>query len=117
MRLVIAATIFIAASASLTGCATKRYAIAQPLSQTEARLMTCRELAIEAERIEALRAQIADTARVDWRSLAAFANDFGIGNAMARSEAESAMRERAEAVQAAQATRQCDGPNEPVPAS
>ena len=60
------------AAVAITGCATKRYPIATPLSATEAQLMTCRELAIEADRVESTRTQITNTAQTDWRSVAGF---------------------------------------------
>lgn len=76
--------------------------------------MTCRELAIEAERIETTRTQIAETAGTDWRSVAGFLGDYGIGNAMAKSEAERALQARSETIRTAQSTRRCSGPNEPA---
>jgi hypothetical protein len=102
------------AALALSACATKRYPIATPLSSTEAALMNCRELAIEEERIETTRTQIADTAEVDWRSVAGFLGDYGIGNAMARSEADAALQRRAETIRTAQTNRRCSGPNEPA---
>ena len=77
--------------------------------------MNCRELAIEEERIETTRTQITQTAETDWRSVAGFLGDYGIGNAMARSEADSALQQRAETIRAAQTARRCVGPNEPPP--
>jgi hypothetical protein len=105
-----------AAAIALSACATKRYPIATPLSSTEASLMTCRELAIEEERVVTIRTQIADTAQTDWRSVAGFLGDYGIGNAMARSEADNALQQRAETIRTAQTGRRCSGPNEPTAA-
>lgn len=101
------------AAVALGACATKRYPVATPLSSSEASLMTCRELAIEEERIETTRTQIADTAQTDWRSIAGFLGDYGIGNAMARSEADAALQRRSETIRTAQTSRRCSGPNEP----
>lgn len=112
MRVLLLAAV---AAVALAGCATKRYPIATPLSSSEAALMTCRELAIEEERIETTRTQITQTAETDWRSVAGFLGDYGIGNAMARSEAETALQQRAETIRAAQTSRRCQGPNEPPP--
>ncbi len=106
----------IAATLALSGCATKRYPIATPLSPTEATLMTCRELAIEFDRIETTRTQITNTAQTDWRSVAGFLGDYGIGNAMAKSEAEAALANRSETIRQAQARRGCVGMSEPVAA-
>jgi len=95
------------AAVAITGCATKRYPIATPLSMAERSAMTCRELQLELIRAEQVRAQIADTGNTDWRSAAGFLGDFGIGNAMARSEAESAVNRRITDVRAAQAEKRC----------
>ncbi|MBY0563672.1 MAG: hypothetical protein K2P58_05730 [Hyphomonadaceae bacterium] len=76
--------------------------------------MDCRQLAIEAERVEATRTQIINTAQTDWRSVAGFLGDYGIGNAMARSEAEAALQNRADMVRQAQTARGCVGVNEPA---
>jgi outer membrane lipoprotein-sorting protein len=101
------------AAVSVSACATKRYPIASPLSATEAQLMTCRELAIEADRVESTRTQIINTAQTDWRSVAGFLGDWGIGNSMAKSEAEAALQNRLQTVRATQTQRGCAGPNEP----
>lgn len=90
-----------------TGCATKRYPIATPLSGTEISLLTCRELALELGRTEETQAKIADTSSVDWRSAAGFLGDFGIGNAMAKSEAEQALSVRRTSILTAQANKGC----------
>lgn len=110
MRIVLICAV---AALALSACATKRYPIATPLSSSEAALMNCRELAIEEERIETTRTQIAQTAEVDWRSVAGFLGDYGIGNAMARSEADAALQLRAETIRTAQSNRRCNGANEP----
>lgn len=89
------------------GCATKRYPIATPLSQAEANLMTCRELELELLRTEQVQQQIANTAQVDWRSVAGFLGDYGIGNAMARTEAERALVTRRSTLRDAQAAKSC----------
>lgn len=95
------------AAFALTACATKQYPIATPLSGTEASMLNCRELAIELAKTEETQAKIADTAEVDWRSGAAFLADFGIGNAMAKSEAEKALSTRRTSIMTAQANQGC----------
>lgn len=93
----------------VSACATKRYPIATELSGTEAALLTCRELAIELARTEETQSKIADTAGTDWRSAAGFLGDFGIGNAMAKSEAEQALADRRTSIMTAQANNGCLG--------
>lgn len=90
-----------------SACATKRYPIATPLSGTEASLLTCRELALELAKTEEMQAKISDTAGTDWRSAAGFLGDFGIGNAMAKSEAEKALSDRRTSILTAQAKNDC----------
>lgn len=95
------------AALSLAGCATKRYPIATELSAVEQSELDCRELGIELAKVEEMQAKIADTAEVDWRSGAAFLADFGIGNAMAKSEAEKALSMRRSSIRAAQVNKDC----------
>ncbi|MEM9739056.1 MAG: hypothetical protein AAF829_04245 [Pseudomonadota bacterium] len=97
----------LASSLLVSGCATKRYPIATPLSGTEAALLDCRELELELARTEETQATIADTAGTDWRSAAGFLGDFGIGNAMAKSEAEEALAERRTSILTARAEKGC----------
>jgi len=111
MRLGLVAAILVLA---LGACATKRYPIASQLSPVESAQLNCRELSIEADRVATTRAQIADTGNTDWRSAAGFLGDFGIGNAMARSEAESALANRDASIRQAQAARRCNGAQEPA---
>jgi hypothetical protein len=92
-----------------TGCATKRYPIATPLSTAEISAMNCRELQLEIIRSEQVQMQISNTAQMDWRSVAGFLGDYGIGNAMAKSEAEKAIRVRVASIRAAQTSKNCDG--------
>lgn len=102
-------TILLAATALLAvgACATKRYPIATPLSGAEISLMTCRELMLEGVKTEEVQKQIAETSGVDWRSAAGFLGDFGIGNAMAKSEADAALAERRTSITTAQAQKGC----------
>lgn len=103
--------IIIACAAALTtaACATKRYPIATPFSAAEAAAMDCDDLRLELIRAEQVQLQITQTAETDWRSVAGFLGDYGIGNAMAKSEAERALAERINAIRAAQVQRNCAG--------
>lgn len=103
----IAATALIATAVMASGCATKRYPIATTFSAAEAEAMDCPMLRLELIRAEQVRAQIADTASMDWRSAAGFLGDFGIGNAMARGDADKAVTARVVALRAAQIEKKC----------
>ena len=104
MTVVAAAVLAIAVT---SGCATKRYPIATPLSEAEIELMDCDALQLELIRSEQVRAQINETAETDWRSVAGFLGDYGIGNTMAKNEAESALTDRVSSIRAAQARKDC----------
>ncbi|GAB5457082.1 MAG: lipoprotein [Henriciella sp.] len=90
-----------------TACATKRYPIATELSAVEQSELTCRELAIELAKVDETEAKIANTAETDWRSAAGFLGDFGIGNAMAKSEATKALSDRKLSIRDAQVAKEC----------
>lgn len=99
--------IAIAAIATTSACATKRYPISTPLSSAEMQLMDCKDLQLEVIRTEQVQHQITETAQTDWRSVAGFMGDYGIGNAMAKSEAETALSDRLQTVRGAQAQQGC----------
>lgn len=90
-----------------SACATKRYPIATELSPAEAKLMTCRELVLEDARTEEIQLKITDTATTDWRSVAGFLGDYGIGNAMAKSEAEKSLAFRRASIKEAMVEKDC----------
>ncbi|MEM9584781.1 MAG: hypothetical protein AAGA08_16845 [Pseudomonadota bacterium] len=90
-----------------SACATKRYPIATQFSAAEAAAMDCEALNLELAKAEETRTRIADTGNTDWRSAAGFLGDFGIGNAMARSEAEQALQERITGIRTAKANKGC----------
>lgn len=93
---------------ALTACSTKRYPMEAQLSEQEIAFMDCRDLHREYLRGQNLRLQVADTARTDWRSVAGFMGDWGIGNYMARSEAESALEHRMTSIRLAQQEKGCE---------
>ena len=97
-----------------SACATKRYPIATELSAVEQEALTCRELAIELAKTDEVEAKITDTATTDWRSVAGFLGDYGIGNAMAKSEATKALSERKMSIKAAQVKKGCSDAGIPV---
>ncbi len=103
MRVVLIAGLALA----LASCATKRYPIATSIGTAEAAALTCRELEIELLRADEVRKQISQTAEIDWRSVAGFLGDYGIGNAMAKNDAEKAINNRVSSIRAAQAEKRC----------
>lgn len=91
----------------VSGCATKRYPIATEFTAAEARLMNCDQLQLELIRAEQVQLQITETAQTDWRSVAGFLGDYGIGNAMAKSEAEASLARRIQGIRSAQSEKNC----------
>ena len=106
-RLAFTATVFACASLSLGACATKRYPIATNIGMSERSMMTCHDLDLELVRAEEVRLQISQTAKTDWRSVAGFLGDYGIGNAMAKNDAEKAINARVVAINDAKAEKKC----------
>ncbi|MFC0633261.1 hypothetical protein [Brevundimonas balnearis] len=104
-RVMVMAALGVAVMAS--GCATKRYPIATAWSQAEAEVMDCNQLRLEMIRARQVETQIAETADFDWRSVAGFLGDYGIGNAMAKSDADRAIRQRIAGIQEAQREKNC----------
>lgn len=107
-RSILLAMLVVACGAS--GCATKRYPIATNMGASERAMMTCHDLELELVRAEEVRLQISKTAKTDWRSAAGWLGDFGIGNAMAKSDAEKAINARVVAIRDAQAEKKCGAP-------
>jgi len=107
MRAGIFVTAVVMAALSLGACATKRYPMATALGPAEQGAMSCEDLDLELARAEMLRARIADTAETDWRSVAGFLGDAGVGNALAKRDAETAIKARVASIRAAQAAKSC----------
>ncbi|PLR25082.1 hypothetical protein SGCZBJ_12670 [Caulobacter zeae] len=106
----------IAIACVASGCATKRYPIATGLGAAEASALSCREIDLELIRADEVRKQITDTAKTDWRSVAGFLGDYGIGNAMAKADAEKAINNRVVALNNAKATKRCGAESASLPA-
>ena len=99
--------IVVALAVSLSACATKQYPIATELSSVEKSELTCRELKIESAKVDEISAKIADTATLDWKSVAGFLGDYGIGNTLAKNEAEKALAQRKLGINAAEVAKGC----------
>lgn len=107
MKKAITAACLIAAALTASACATKRYPIATQWTSAEAEALDCNGLRLELVRANQVQTQIAETADFDWRSVAGFLGDYGIGNAMAKSDADKAIRERISGIQEAQRAKRC----------
>lgn len=96
---------------SLGACATKQYPIATPVSSAELTTMTCRELELELIRGEQVQIQIEKTGELNWRSVAGFLGDYGIGNTLAKNEASKALFVRMSALRNARNAKGCNSSN------
>lgn len=107
-KMILKCTLLISAiTIFMTACATKRYPICTPMSSAEASLMTCRDLEIELVKLEEMENKIKETGEFDGKTVLGFLGDFGIGNAMAKSEAKTALEERRKSICEAQKTKGC----------
>lgn len=93
---------------ALSGCATKQFPQAVPVSSYERDAYTCRELDIELAKVEALEDAIVREAQIDGRSVLGFLGDFGIGNAIARSSAEDTVVSRKADLQNLKSAKGCE---------
>lgn len=91
----------------LGGCATKRYPLATPVAPTEAGLLSCRDISLELARADQIEKQINETGKADYRTVAGFLGDFGIGNGMAKEEARKALNARRSALNELQVSKGC----------
>jgi hypothetical protein len=78
----------------VSACATKQYGRVQGISEAERQMYSCRDIILEMEKVKAFENQIEDTGATDWRTVAGFLGDFGIGNGMAKDEARASARLR-----------------------
>jgi hypothetical protein len=88
----------LAAFVLLGGCATKRYGRMPSLTTAEGRLLSCNEIEREIAKTRAFIDDIEATG-FDGRDVLGILGDFGIGNAMERSDAIKSGRERLEALE------------------
>ncbi|EHG5339362.1 hypothetical protein J5N09_002645 [Salmonella enterica subsp. enterica serovar Javiana] len=77
-----------------TGCATKQYPQAAVLTGEEARVFDCNAVNQEIAKARAIQNEINVTNQFDGRSVLAFLGDFGIGNAIASSDAQTKVTNR-----------------------
>lgn len=90
----------------LSGCATKRFGRMQEVSYVERTELSCREIDIEIAKTRQFLDQINED-DFDGRDILGFLGDFGIGNAMERSDAVKSGQARLEELQALRAENGC----------
>jgi hypothetical protein len=92
---------------ALSGCATKQYAQVGGLSDAEKTVMSCHDYEVEMARTKGVQDTIHRQEEFDARSVLSFLGDFGVGNYMASSYAESGVRHRLDDLQTARALKGC----------
>jgi len=90
----------------LTGCATKRYGRQTELAAVEKTELTCREIDIELSKVREFQDQI-NKDGFDGRDVLGILGDFGIGNAMERSDALKSAERRLQQLQDLRKVRNC----------
>lgn len=73
---------------ALTGCATKQYPQAPMVTGEEASALDCKAVTQEIAKMHSVQTEINNTGEFDGRTVLGFLGDFGIGNGMAKSEAQ-----------------------------
>lgn len=98
--------------AALAGCATKQYVQVGMLSNDERTTMSCHDLDVEMARAKGVQQTLDQQDGFDVRSVLSFFGDFGVGNYMALSSAESGVRHRMSDLQDARVAKACGLPTQ-----
>ncbi|ENL4045346.1 MULTISPECIES: hypothetical protein [Serratia] len=77
-----------------SGCATKQYPIAPPISQDEAKLLDCKGLEQEIAKVKSIQQEIDRIGDFDGRTVLGVFGDLGVGNGLAKSEARKKAQAR-----------------------
>ncbi|HGN9444688.1 TPA: hypothetical protein ACK0KV_003731 [Raoultella ornithinolytica] len=91
----------------LTGCATKQYPQSPAVTSEEASSLDCKALNQEIAKLHSVQAEINSTGQFDGRTVLGFLGDFGIGNGMAKSEAQKKAAARLNQLESLKAVK-CD---------
>lgn len=78
----------------ISGCATKQYPVASPLSLDEANTLDCKRVEQDIARVKSIQQEIERTGEFDGRTVLGALGDFGIGNGMAKSDARKKAQDR-----------------------
>ncbi|ESQ74283.1 hypothetical protein ABAC402_15055 [Asticcacaulis sp. AC402] len=92
---------------SVAGCATKRYGRMQSLVPAEAAALDCKQIGIEIAKVEGFELQVEQGAEIDWKSVAGFLGDYGIGNTLEKNAAIKSAAERKAQLRKLQIDKNC----------
>lgn len=79
----------------------------EPLVPAETQNLDCKQIGIEIAKVEGFEQQVYEGAKIDWRSVAGFLGDYGIGNAMEKNEALKSAADRKAELRKLQADKGC----------
>lgn len=96
-----------ALAATLTGCATKQYVHAAPVTQFETTTMSCREIDLEIAKTEGDQQAINKTYEFSILDVMAVLGDFGIGNSLAHISAQKSVDARMHTLTDLRTARNC----------
>ena len=79
---------------ALSGCATKQYPVAAPVSLEEANTLDCNGIEGDIARVKSIQQEIEVTGQFDGRTVLGVLGDLGVGNGMAKPEARKKAQAR-----------------------
>lgn len=91
----------------LSACSTKNYGRLSPLTSTEKKDLTCREIDIEISKVSGFLDMVEDESSFDVKSVLSFLGDFGIGNVMEKDAAIKSARIRLKQLHDLKAQKNC----------
>lgn len=92
---------------ALAGCATKQFPQAADVTDTERSAMTCHDIDLEIAKVQGTQQAIDTRAQFSAADVFAFLGDFGIGNVMAKDNAEKTVQRRTDELTTLRATKNC----------
>jgi hypothetical protein len=87
-------TLILIVALALTGCATKQFPQVGQVTDFEKTAMTCHDIDLEMAKVQGTQQAIDERAEFSGLDVLAFLGDWGIGNAMAKNNAESTVTKR-----------------------
>jgi hypothetical protein len=84
---------------TLAGCATKQYPQVPSVTSEESSLMTCNDVKLEVAKTRSLQREIEITGEFDERTILGAVGDIGIGNGLAKSDAQDKVSRRLQQLQ------------------
>lgn len=89
----------------ISGCATKQYPQAPSVTSEEALALDCKAVTQELAKMHSVQTEINSTGQFDGRTVLGFLGDFGIGNGMAKTEAQKKATSRISQLESLKASK------------